>query len=139
MLPNWDQVMHEPRTRELWWRGIAPRSRAKVWKKAVGNELGLTEATYTKALQRAQDVDTRVATVQQDDAVPKEKAWFDAIRRDAKTTLPDLKVFQPGGPLHSGLVHVLMAYSMYRSDVGYSHGTHVRLNRFASRMRVGHG
>ncbi|KAL8945697.1 MAG: hypothetical protein Q9183_008016, partial [Haloplaca sp. 2 TL-2023] len=74
VLPNWDQVMHEPRTRELWWRGIAPRSRAKVWKKAVGNELGLTEATYTKALQRAQDVDTRIATVQQDDAVPKEKA-----------------------------------------------------------------
>lgn len=125
VLPNWDQVMHEPRTRELWWRGVAPRSRAKVWQKAIGNELALTETTYTKALQRAKEVDVRVARVQGDEA-SKEKAWFDAIRRDAGVTLPELKVFQSDGPLHNGLIDVLMAYSMYRSDVGYSHGTHVR-------------
>ncbi len=57
----------------------------------------------------------------------KEKAWFDAIRRDVKITFPDLNIFQPSGPLHHDLIDVLMAYSMYRSDVGYSHGTHVRL------------
>ena len=55
----------------------------------------------------------------------KEKAWFDAIRRDVKVTFPELHIFQPGAPLYSDLVDVLMAYSMYRSDVGYSHGTHV--------------
>jgi hypothetical protein len=55
----------------------------------------------------------------------KEKAWFDAIRRDVKVTFPELNIFQPSGPLHGDLVDVLMAYSMYRSDVGYSHGTHV--------------
>ena len=31
------------------------------------------------------------------------------------------------GPLHENLLDVLMAYSMYRSDVGYVYGTHVRL------------
>lgn len=72
VLPNWDQAMHEPRTRELWWRGIAPRSRAKVWQKAIGNELTLTENTYTKALQRAKETDARVAAVQGDE-VPKER------------------------------------------------------------------
>ncbi|KAL8757566.1 MAG: hypothetical protein Q9199_002137, partial [Rusavskia elegans] len=124
VLPNWDQAMREPRTRELWWRGIAPRSRGKVWQKAIGNDLTLSENTYTKALQRARDTEVRIAASRGDE-LPKEKAWFDAIRRDAAVTFPELKLFQPRGPLHGGLIDVLMAYSMYRSDVGYSHGTHL--------------
>ena len=126
VLPNWDQVIREPRTRELWWRGVAPKSRARVWQKAIGNDLALTEVTYTKALQRAKDTEARIAKAASEEPC-KEKAWFDAIRRDVKTTFPELHIFQPGGPLYDDLVDVLMAYSMYRSDVGYSHGTHVRV------------
>ncbi|KAL8931943.1 MAG: hypothetical protein Q9211_006632 [Gyalolechia sp. 1 TL-2023] len=127
VLPNWDQATREPRTRELWWRGIAPRSRAEVWQKAVGNNLALTEVTYTKALQRAKEVQARIAS-SRDVEPAKEKAWFDAIRRDVDTihmTFPELQIFRSGGPLYDGLVDVLMAYSMYRSDVGYSHGSHL--------------
>ena len=126
VLPNWDQTIQEPRTRELWWRGIAPRSRAEVWQKGIGNELSLTDSTYAKALKRAKDVEKEIASSKADDKPRKEKAWFDAIQRDVKNAFPDLKIFQPnGGPLHDALVDVLMAYAMYRSDVGYSHGTHV--------------
>ena len=66
----------------------------------------------------------------------KEKVWFAAIRRDIKAVFPELQIFQPGGPLHDGLVDVLMAYSMYRSDVGYSHGTHVGHFRFGSQAAI---
>ena len=125
VLPNWDQVIREPRTRELWWRGVAPSSRAKVWERAVGNELALTDGTFSKALQRAQQLDSQMSQAPPDERL-KEKAWFRAIRRDIKAVFPELKIFQPGGPLHDGLLDVLMAYSMYRSDVGYCHGTHVR-------------
>ncbi|KAL8819457.1 MAG: hypothetical protein Q9223_002115 [Gallowayella weberi] len=125
VLPNWDQATREPRTRELWWRGISPRSRAKVWQRAIGNDLTLSENTYTKALQRAKDTEVRIAASRGGEEAPKEKAWFDAIRRDVSVTLPDVKVFQRGCDLHDGLIDVLMAYSMYRSDVGYSHGTHL--------------
>ena len=124
VLPNWDQVIREPRTRELWWRGVAPKSRARVWQKAIGNELALTETTYTKALQRAKDTERRISRANADKP-SKEKAWFDAIRRDVGTTFPELHIFQIGGPYHDDLIDILMAYSMYRSDVGYSHGTHV--------------
>lgn len=124
VLPNWDQVIREPRTRELWWRGVAPRSRAQVWEKAIGNELALTEITYVKALQRAKDAERRTAKTCGDE-LGKEKTWFDAIRRDVKVAFPELSIFQPNGPLYDGLLDVLMAYSMYRSDVGYSHGIHV--------------
>lgn len=126
VLPNWDQVIREPRTRELWWRGVAPKSRAQVWPRLVGNELALTGVSYDKALQRARDVQKTLAEGRAEERYRKERIWFDAIRRDVKTAFPELRIFQPGAPLHDGLVDVLMAYSMYRSDVGYSHGTHVR-------------
>ena len=74
-------------------------------------------------MQRAKDTEARIL---RDGKEPnREKAWFDAIRRDVKNTFPELNIFQPGGPLHDDLINVLMAYSLYRSDVGYSHGTHV--------------
>ena len=117
----------QPRTRELWWRGIAPMSRADVWERAIGNDLALNVATYTRALQRSQDIEaqTRDGTKYE---LCKERVWFSAIRRDVNTILPELKLFQFGGPLHGNLTKVLMAYCMYRSDVGYSHGTHVSLH-----------
>lgn len=126
VLPNWDQVIREPRTRELWWRGVAPKSRARVWQKAIGNDLALTEVTFTKALQRAKDMEAKIARLGDQDT-SREKVWFEAIRRDVKVTFPELNIFQTNGPLHDELVDVLRAYSMYRSDVGYSHGTHVSL------------
>ncbi|KAK4695850.1 hypothetical protein P7C71_g1973, partial [Lecanoromycetidae sp. Uapishka_2] len=124
VLPNWDQAIREPRTRELWWRGVAPKSRGHVWQRAIGNDLALTEVTYSKALQRSKDMEARIRRSNGEELV-KEKAWFDAIRRDVGVTFPELNIFQPTGPLHGDLVDVLMAYSMYRSDVGYSHGTHL--------------
>ncbi len=124
VLPNWDQVIHEPRTRELWWRGVAPKSRAQVWQKAIGNDLALTDVTFNKALHRAREMELQIAKLGNEE-FSKEQAWFNAIRRDVKVTFPELNIFQPNGPLYHDLIDVLMAYSMYRSDVGYSHGTHV--------------
>ncbi|KAL9124189.1 MAG: hypothetical protein Q9217_006455 [Psora testacea] len=125
VLPHWDQVIREPRTRELWWRGVAPKSRAQVWQRAIGNELALTEVTYKTALHRAKTMEAEIARDGGGQHHRKEKAWFDAIHRDVKHTLPKINIFQPGAPLHNDLVDVLMAYSMYRSDVGYCHGTHL--------------
>ncbi|MCJ1384111.1 hypothetical protein MMC17_007227 [Xylographa soralifera] len=124
VIPNWDQAVREPRTRELWWRGIAPHSRAEVWKRAIGNELALTESTYIKALQRAKATEKEIQGQKSGDE-RKEKAWFAAIRRDVDATFPDLKLFQLGRPLYGALIDLLMAYTMYRSDVGYSHCTHL--------------
>ena len=124
VIPNWDQAVREPRTRELWWRGIAPHSRAEVWKRAIGNELALTESTYIKALQRAKATEKEIQGQKSGDE-RKEKVWFAAIRRDVDATFPDLKLFQLGRPLYGALMDLLMAYTMYRSDVGYSHCTHV--------------
>jgi hypothetical protein len=138
VLPNWDDVIRQKRTRELWWRGISPRSRGKVWAKAIGNELGLTDASYTAALRRAQGLEKTVKSGSQLTAdEEKKKVWLDNIESDMKKTFPELRIFQPDGPLHEGLKDVLKAYAMYRSDVGYVHGTHVStLPIFSSPRRV---
>jgi len=128
VMPNWDEAVKEPRTRELWWQGITPRDRGTVWQRAVGNDLGLSEASYNLALERAKAAEQRIASLSEQDASQeKECIWFEAIRHDVKEAFPELKIFQPGGPLHKTLVDVLMAYAMYRSDVGYVYGTHVSL------------
>lgn len=124
VLPNWDETTRQKRTRELWWRGIAPRSRGSVWAKAIGNELGLSASSYTAALRRAQALETTIKRGSQLSAdEEKKKAWLDKIEHDVRKTYPELKIFQPDGPLNSALLDVLKAYAMYRSDVGYVHGT----------------
>lgn len=125
VLPNWDTVINLQRTKELWWRGVAPRSRGTVWPKAIGNELELTDASYHAALSRAKELEQRIA---RGFGTPEDKQkgeWFAAIRKDIPWTYPELRIFQQDGPLCSPLVDVLMAYAMYRSDVGYMRETNV--------------
>ena len=121
---NWHKALREPRTRELWWRGIPSRNRGAMWKRAIGNELALTDETFTKALQRAKDLRSKT------EAEPSENRkrlleCFDLIELDVSNAFPDLNLFQDGGPLRETLIDVLQAYCMYRSDVGYIHGLHV--------------
>ncbi|OWK07971.1 hypothetical protein Celaphus_00008496, partial [Cervus elaphus hippelaphus] len=35
------------RVRELWWQGLPPSVRGKVWSLAVGNELNITPGLYS--------------------------------------------------------------------------------------------
>jgi hypothetical protein len=126
VLPNWDEVTRQKRTRELWWRGIAPRSRGDVWLKAIGNELELSDSSYTAALRRAQALEKTIQRGSQLSAdEEKKKGWLEKIESDVKKTYSELRIFQPDGPLHGALLDVLKAYAMYRSDVGYVRGTSV--------------
>ncbi|KAB5522157.1 hypothetical protein GE09DRAFT_977492 [Coniochaeta sp. 2T2.1] len=123
ILPRWNAAVRERRTRELWWRGVAPRSRGHVWSRAIGNELGLNETSYQAALRRAKEVETRVKSGNGSAEDVRQARWFAAIRRDVEEkTWKDLRIFQAGAPLHQGLVDVLSAYAMYRSDIGYVSG-----------------
>src|SRR5690606_11336940 len=115
IIPRWNDAIRERRTREMWWRGVPPRSRGLVWLQAIGNELGLSESSFTAALGRAQELEARVNQQRKDDAEDARKAkWFECIREDvAHGTWKELRIFDVEGPLHRGLVEVLMAYSMY--------------------------
>ncbi|KAK1707425.1 TBC domain-containing protein [Colletotrichum lupini] len=123
IIPRWTDAIRERRTRELWWKGIAPRSRGQVWSRAIGNELGLSEKSYKAALGRSQELEERVKAGKGDSEDIQRAAWLSAIRKDvAEHTWQDLRIFQVGGPLHQSLVDVLFAYALYRSDIGYVKG-----------------
>ena len=126
ILPRWNDAIRERRTRDMWWRGVAPRSRGAVWSRAIGNELALGETSYQAALTRAHEVEGRVAAGKGDAEDIRRAAWFATIRQDVEeSTWKDLKIFQTGAPLHQPLVDVLSAYAMYRSDIGYVSGCNV--------------
>ncbi|KAF5976708.1 hypothetical protein FBULB1_6842 [Fusarium bulbicola] len=123
VIPRWSDAIRERRTRELWWKGIAPRSRAQIWGRAIGNELGLSETSFKAALARAQEIEARVKDDKGDAEDARRARWFKDIRRDAaQKTWEDLRIFDVEGPLHQSLVDVLSAYAMYRSDIGYVRG-----------------
>lgn len=137
VLPNWDTSINEPRTKELFWKGITPRNRGNFWKKAVGNDLALSDASYSAALLRAKQSHARLSKLAPDEASKEQEwQWFEAIKRDIEEAFPELKIFQLGGPLHQTLLDVLMAYAMYRSDIGYAYGTHVCLIVFSLLQRA---
>ncbi|OAA60874.1 Rab-GAP/TBC domain protein [Cordyceps fumosorosea ARSEF 2679] len=123
IIPRWNDAIRERRTRDMWWRGIAPRSRGAVWSKAIGNELGLSAASFRAALGRAQVVEQRIKEDRAEEGDEEKAKWFQEIRQAASdNTWTELRIFQEGGPLHTALVNVLSAYAMYRVDIGYVAG-----------------
>lgn len=126
IIPRWNDAIRERKTRELWWAGVPPRSRGLVWLQAIGNELGLSESSFDTALERAKELEARVASDRGSAEDLRKAQWFQQIRKDAShNTWRDLRVFDIEGPLHSNLVDVLTAYAMYRNDIGYVSGSHV--------------
>lgn len=125
VLPNWDLAIDEPRTRELWWRGLAPKTRPMVWPRAIGNDLGLTSATYLAATERATKIEQKIEDMTESEREQsKEAQWFVAIDRDCVDVYPETNMFASGSLQYTKLVQVLKSYACYRSDVGYVHGLH---------------
>lgn len=126
IIPRWNEAIRERKTRELWWAGVPPRSRGLVWLQAIGNELGLSESSFTAALERARELEVRVTEDRGSAEDLRRLQWFRQIRKDASQhTWKELRVFDIEGPLHDNLIDVLTAYAMYRNDIGYVSGSNV--------------
>ncbi|KAI1737910.1 hypothetical protein F4680DRAFT_202404 [Xylaria scruposa] len=125
ILKRWDVAIQEERTRALWWKGLPPRTRGTVWSRAIRNDLGLTATSFQAALSRATEVEKRVSDGNATADDERIMAWFSEMQADVEErTWTDLKIFQAGAPLHQGVIDVLRAYCMYRSDIGYVTGCH---------------
>ena len=55
ILTNWCESKNEKRTQQIWWHGLPPSIRGKVWKLAIGNQLSLTEEHYHMYAKKAQE------------------------------------------------------------------------------------
>ncbi|XP_041117070.1 TBC1 domain family member 12-like isoform X2 [Polyodon spathula] len=129
ILPNWEAMRNTRKVRELWWQGLPPSVRGKVWSLAVGNELNITHELYEIFLSRAKErwksFSETGSENEAEDSVASgadRESSLDLIKLDISRTFPSLFIFQKGGPYHDLLHSVLGAYTCYRPDVGYVQG-----------------
>ncbi|KAG6935851.1 TBC1 domain family member 14 [Chelydra serpentina] len=129
ILPNWETMCCSRKVRELWWQGIPPSVRGKVWSLAIGNELNITHELYDICLARAKErwrsLSTGGSEGESEDAgfsAADREASLELIKLDISRTFPNLCIFQQGGPYHDTLHSILGAYTCYRPDVGYVQG-----------------
>ncbi|XP_041492245.1 TBC1 domain family member 14 isoform X1 [Microtus oregoni] len=129
ILPNWETMWCSKKVRDLWWQGIPPSVRGKVWSLAIGNELNITHELFDICLARAKErwrsLSTGGSEVENEDAgfsTADREASLELIKLDISRTFPNLCIFQQGGPYHDTLHSILGAYTCYRPDVGYVQG-----------------
>ncbi|XP_047439580.1 TBC1 domain family member 14 isoform X2 [Mugil cephalus] len=122
ILPHWSTVCTTRRVRDLWWQGIPPSVRGKVWSLAVGNELNITHELYNICLARAKEKWRTTAAPTAETEPEDRESSLELIKLDISRTFPQLCIFQKGGPYHDVLHSILGAYTCYRPDVGYVQG-----------------
>uniref|UniRef100_A0A673SMJ0 TBC1 domain family member 14 n=1 Tax=Suricata suricatta TaxID=37032 RepID=A0A673SMJ0_SURSU len=129
VLPNWDTMWCSRKVRDLWWQGVPPSVRGKVWSLAIGNELNITHELFDICLARAKErwrsFSTGGSEAENEDAgfsAADREASLELIKLDISRTFPNLCIFQQGGPYHDTLHSILGAYTCYRPDVGYVQG-----------------
>uniref|UniRef100_A0A665TV57 Rab-GAP TBC domain-containing protein n=1 Tax=Echeneis naucrates TaxID=173247 RepID=A0A665TV57_ECHNA len=125
ILPNWSAMCTSRRVRDLWWQGIPPSVRGKVWSLAVGNELNITHELYHICLSRAKSHTFSLRSGHfflSDAGCSDRESSLELIKLDISRTFPQLCIFQQGGPYHDVLHSILGAYTCYRPDVGYVQG-----------------
>uniref|UniRef100_UPI003AAF104E TBC1 domain family member 12-like n=1 Tax=Centroberyx gerrardi TaxID=166262 RepID=UPI003AAF104E len=120
ILPHWDNMRSSRRARELWWQGLPPNVRGRVWSLAIGNELNITAELYGIFLSRAKEKWRNLGETE-NEADDRESS-LELITLDISRTFSSLCVFQKGGPYHDLLQSILGAYTCYRPDVGYVQG-----------------
>ncbi|XP_078146905.1 TBC1 domain family member 12-like isoform X2 [Centroberyx gerrardi] len=126
ILPHWDNMRSSRRARELWWQGLPPNVRGRVWSLAIGNELNITAELYGIFLSRAKEKWRNLGETENEaDGEPvcsDRESSLELITLDISRTFSSLCVFQKGGPYHDLLQSILGAYTCYRPDVGYVQG-----------------
>ncbi|XP_061412648.1 TBC1 domain family member 14-like isoform X2 [Lethenteron reissneri] len=132
ILPHWDRTRQTRKAKDLWWQGIPPSVRGRVWRLTIGNELNITHELYEIFLSRAEErwksfsetssnveAEEAAAAAVAATAEADREASLELIKLDISRTFPTLCIFQKGGPYHDVLHSVLGAYTCYRPDVGY--------------------
>jgi len=109
------------RVRDLWWQGLPPSVRGKVWSLAVGNELNITHGTcvmspdclHSNVHTHTHTMHTHTQTHRVSLGVNKWKEEFikkdhGAISIGVLSFMSSSKVFSPSCPRMGSLHHVLL-------------------------------
>ncbi|XP_071235554.1 TBC1 domain family member 14-like isoform X2 [Salvelinus alpinus] len=127
VLPNWDCMRNTRRVRELWWQGLPPSVRGRVWSLAIGNELNITPELFEIFLSRAKErwksfseTSSENETEDSGSLQADRESSLDLIKLDISRTFPSLFIFQKNphtvhGCFYPGVVCGSFCSSMYSS------------------------
>jgi len=134
-LPKFEQNRLEAKWKEVWRKGLPTTLRGSIWKKAIGNKLGITRDFFEGLHQLIIDLRNRHKhdlldnpdfDVDPPETLPKEYINYiktvNMIKIDLPRTFPTLNLFNSSGPLQEQLCDVLLMYSMWNSEIGYVQG-----------------
>ena len=123
ILTNWNEAKNSKRTRQLWWHGLPPSIRGKVWKLAIGNDLELSKDAYIFYRQKAAEkLETLSKNANEKSVKFHHESSVELIKLDVSRTFPQLCFFQRDGPYHEALHSVLGAYACFNPKIGYVQG-----------------
>lgn len=114
ILPSWTRARREAPLRKLWWKGIPPSIRGRLWALSCGNNQMLPRNLYSKTSAEAKQ---RI----QEGTFP--LGDLHALEADIEATLPSLKLFQKDigalyEDLHSVLCALVIVWLNHRDAVG---------------------
>ena len=117
VLPHWSpSLAASKKVQALWWRGLPPPVRGRVWRLGLANTLNLSPQLFSILVTRARE--QLAASPALSSCLSREET-LELVRLDVSRTFPQLCIFQPGGPYCQLLHNVLGAYVCYRPDIGY--------------------
>lgn len=118
ILPNWKSVLRRDDASgralsRMWWLGtMPPRHRGRLWHQCIGNAGAVGRSAFVKSVALANSL------------INSNPARFPvevlrSIDDEISKTLPKLKLFQVGGPMHTEFREVLLAWSVFWREQPY--------------------
>ncbi|CAF0853142.1 unnamed protein product [Didymodactylos carnosus] len=148
ILPYWKKygIKHDKensinvKATKLWWHGLPPRIRGKIWKMSIGNEMALTSELFSELELLAHEKlnEMKHKNIEIGKNTPLNQHEYDSIslssrgesltnfieliQLDVSRTFPQLGLFQQNGPYHDYLQILLCTYVYLSPEIGYVQG-----------------
>ncbi|KZO95461.1 RabGAP/TBC [Calocera viscosa TUFC12733] len=113
VMPDIAAATKDKKLRKLWWNGVPPKLRGRIWAATVGNPLALSKDSYRPYISRARRAITAGKFPRQ---------TLELIEDDIAGTMPSLRIFDAvHGPLYPDLKDLLCAWTIARSEESLSY------------------
>ena len=134
VIPNWSELRSSRRVRDMWWFGVPPKVRAKLWPLAIGNCLNITPELFSSLKSKSSELINLFSNCDNRNSTSSEQQTsnadyrnfrrssedvFGLIKLDVSRTFVRYKVFQEDPFYRESLQQLLAIFVCYRHDISY--------------------
>ena len=133
VIPNWSELRSSRRVRDMWWFGVPPKVRAKLWPLAIGNCLNITPELFSSLKSKSSELINLFSNCDRNSSSSEQQTSnadyrnfrrssedvFGLIKLDVSRTFVRYKVFQEDPFYRESLQQLLAIFVCYRHDISY--------------------